>query len=155
MNQTVYVDRPVPVYVTQNITKYVDRIVTVNQTVEVPVYIYQTITQYVYTGNLTTFKTINDVRLWLDRWQYKPNPDFIEVAPGIMEFDPQANDCNHYSMQMVKDGVHDGYFFGLVIPRGVGHCLVFTLIGNDISFIEPQTKALFNVLDDSYWKVDK
>jgi hypothetical protein len=149
VEKIVYQDRVVVERIPVEVIKEVVKVVTQNITTEKIVY------QTVYTGNLTKFGTIQEVRNWLNTWKYKPNQDWFSTAPGVLDFNAQSNDCDKYMLQMITDGVKDGYFFGMVADNLNHHALVFTLVGNDLHFIEPQTKALFKVLDGNYWGLDK
>jgi hypothetical protein len=148
VERIIYQDRIVVEQVPIEVIKEVVKVVT--QTITVERIVYQT----VYTGNLTKFGSVQDVRNWLSAWVYKPNQDWFQTAPGVLDFNQQSNDCDKYMLQMITDGVKDGYFFGMVADNLNHHALVFTLVGQDLHFIEPQTKALFKVLDGCYWKLD-
>lgn len=129
-------------------------------TIEKEKLVEKVIEKIVYTGNLTTFKSVMDIRVWVYNWQYKPNPDWVQTAPGALTFDPQANDCDKYMLQMIQAGIRDGYYFGLVVnttPGGdlQGQALVMTLVGNQIYFIDAQNKSIFKTLNGSEWTLDK
>lgn len=117
-----------------------------------------TVTNNVCLEQLMPFNNIAELREWVNQWQYNPNLDWIHSQSGntaTTTFDSQANDCDKYSRQMVESGIHDGYLMGLVVDTGKQHMLVFALIGGKIHFIEPQNKAIYNVLNDSYWELDE
>jgi hypothetical protein len=103
---------------------------------------------------LKSFDNVGSIRVWLNQWQYVPSQEWTTIN-GTTTFDPQANDCDKYSLQMVESGINDGYVFGLVVNAGQAHVLVMTLVGNQVYFIEPQDKSVFKVLNGNYWRLDK
>ncbi len=133
----IYINRVVEKIVTQNIT--IEKVVTQNITLE----------------QLRPFNHISELREWVNKWEYDPNPNWINTSPSTITFDTQSNDCDKYSRQMVVSGVRDGYLMGLVVDAGKGHMIVCALIGNNLHFIEPQNKTIYNVLNDSYWRLDE
>lgn len=113
--------------------KYVEVKVPVN--VNVPVY---TKPQY--------FSNLNELSTWVNNWT-------LNIEGGV--FDIKGFDCDDYSIHMVTDAALDGYIIGFVIDTARKHMLVAAIIGNDIYFIEPQTKAIAPTLDGVYWVVEK
>ena len=115
--EVVFVDIPVEVPVE------VPYKIEVPVTVEVPVH-----------KTPGEFASIDELETWLSSWSY-----VAAMVNGVVTFDSQDNDCDDWSRQMVRAASKDGYFMGLVLDEALSHMKVFTIIGNNIYYIEPQT----------------
>jgi len=95
------------------------------------------------------FQSLAELEDWVNDWTF-----YREEYPWYM-FGDSPYDCDDFSIVMVSDAALDGYILGLVVDTERHHALVCAVIGNDIVFIEPQSKEIMTVYQGERWIVDK
>ncbi len=110
----------------------------VSQIEEVPVY-----------RELRDFQDMDELRAWVDAWAYTPTS-----VNGTVDLLSDANDCDDWTLAMVRDAAADGYITGVVLDVERSHLLVCCIIGNRFYFVEPQSGDIYETLHNTYWLVD-
>lgn len=98
---------------------------------------------------LREFQDVNELQEWVENWAY--NPTSIN---GTVDLLSDANDCDDWTLAMVRDAARDGYITGVVLDLERSHLFVCCIIGNYFYFIEPQSGDIYETLHNTYWLID-
>ncbi len=119
-------------------TVVVREVRVVSEVEEVPVY-----------HDLREFQDVNELQEWVENWAYTPTS-----INGTVDLLSDANDCDDWTLAMVRDATRDGYITGVVLDLERSHLFVCCIIGNYFYFIEPQSGDIYETLHNTYWLID-
>ena len=108
--------------------KYLTNTVYITKPIESVRVVVREVVKTVYADRdeFREFEDIEDLRFWLNR-----------TGINQREYIPDEYDCEDFAIDLAKMALKDGYWVGLVDDGE--HIYNFTIIGNRIYWIEPQS----------------